>query len=274
MGGDFGKLIARERCRRWVTSKSFYSDMKVSCSYARYTVIEKGGKPYASLDLARELIDKLKIEESKGLSAWVRDLMPNERTKKYFLDIDADDFSASPSILIEDKTLAKLFAQDAIFKEIAVYISMYSDRGVQLSEVVKEFSISNSNANLILNQLIGTGIIIREGKYYKVPNGYWINTPNSPEYRKSTTKVFADSINSHFSKPFDEGETIEHSIFRLLSPNQINDAKDKIRELARWFTLLEDESGAKPYRFFMGGNCATLGQNKKKYVPSERDIVQ
>ena len=150
---------------------------------------------------------------------------------------------------------------------------MYSKKGVSLRDIVNKFCIPSSEAGLILNQLISTGILVKEGIYYKVPNGYWINTPNSSEYRASTTKVFIDTINSHFSNPIDENKTIEHSIFRLISPNQILDTKEKIRELARWFTLLEDDPNGHPYRFFMGGNFAKLGNNKTKYIPSKRDII-
>lgn len=274
--GEFGELIERERKKKWISRRKFYNFSGLSCSYPRYTVIEKGNKPYASLELAIELIEKLQIDESRGLHAFVRDQMPDAQKKSYFVDLNEDYYSSRiSSIVIDDDEKREFFEASPIYKEMSVYISMFSNtRSITISEISKKFKIKKCDAQLILNQLETLGIIVRSKENsYVVPSGSWLSTPNSAEYRKAVSIVFSDAVNSHFSMPYYEGETYEHSTLRLVSKQMISELHLRIKNLARWFSVQPDpKDNVVPYRFFCGGNFASFGDNKTHFTPGKRSI--
>ena len=265
--GEFGHFIATERKKKWLTRKDFFDQANLSCSYGRYTVIEKGKTPWASLNLAIEILSKLDADESLGLHCWVRDCMPSPQQKAYFIDLSEDQYSSRPASLnIEDDEKKYFFEKSPLYKEISVYISMYDYRGVKFNELLREFAIDRRDLQLKLKHLQLIGLIYSKDEHFYVPGGSWLRTPNTVGFRKAVSIVFSDTVNSHFSSEYSESNTIEHSAMRLATLDQIEQLRARIRVLSRWFSLLPDCRNGIPYRIFFGGNRAVFGSNKEKYI--------
>lgn len=268
MNGEFGKLVERERKKKWLSSKQFHKEKKIDCTYPRYTVIENGRTPFASLKLAQQIIKALNIDESRALHAWVRDLMPPDK-KAYFVDLNEDYYSSRlTTIVIDDEEKKYFFERSPLYKELSVYISMFSDRGVTFDELQNKFNIKKQDLMLILNQLKILGILAEKNRKFVVPAGSWLTTPNTEEFRKAVSVVFADAVNSHFSGRYIEGESFEHSTLRLVDKELISELHLRLKNIARWFTVQPDKvKNGIPFRFFAGANYAVFGENKNKYIP-------
>ena len=273
-GFDFSKLIARERSTRWVTAKDFWNSKKelLCCTYNRYSVIE-AGKAKPSLDLARRIIEALEIDESTALHAWVRDLMPDNLSKSYFIDLQSSLNTPTYRAIAITEEQSKSFRDCPLSNEIAVYISMYSGKGVTLKELALEFAMKKSELKPILQKLINNSIVRESKGTYSIYEHAWINIPDFSEFRESRNRNFELSINSHFSTNYTEEITIEQSTTRLLSKKQINLVRQVARGIARWITLLpEDFKNGIPYRFFCGGNISKHGNNRVSIAPDNRTI--
>lgn len=271
MNSEFGALIRRERRKSWLSGRQFVSQTGLPMSYTRYSVIESGKRPYASLSSAIQILEHLKIDESLGLHAWVRDLMPDDHRKHYFFDTDERRLRPRSTTITVNSEQKPFFEKSPIYKEVSAYISMYSYRGVCINELTQIFSMRKNDLQLILNQLETLELVqLKEKKYY-VPAECWIETPNIPQFRKAVTQVFRSAINSHFSHQFIQGKSIEHSTLRLINDQQLQELSQRVDVLARWISLLPDDTDeGKPYRFFIGGNYATFGDSKKHFVPYQK----
>ena len=142
-GLEFSRLISLERSLHWDTAKKFWSEKKdeLGCSYNRYSVIEKGTAK-ASLDLAKKIIQALGVAEDSGLYAWVRDLMPDEKSRSYFPEPNSlDKVSRTPMMYIDENRL-KLFNESEFAFQMAIYISMFTYRGVSEKELSENFQMN------------------------------------------------------------------------------------------------------------------------------------
>ena len=115
-GLEFSRLISMERALRWESAKKFWTEKKdvLGCSYNRYSVIEKGTAK-ASLDLAKKIIQALGVAEDSGLYAWVRDLMPDEKSRSYFPEPNSfEKVSRTPLMYINEQKLKLLIKFEKI----------------------------------------------------------------------------------------------------------------------------------------------------------------
>ena len=271
MSSEFGALIRRERRKSWLSGRQFVTETGLPMSYTRYSVIESGKPPYASLNSAIQILKHLKMNESLGLHAWVRDLMPDDHRKNYFFDTDERRLRPRSTTITINYEQKPFFEKSPIYKEVSAYISMYSYRGVSLSELAQNFSMKKNELQLVLNQLETLELVQMKEKKYYVPAECWIETPNIPQFRTAVTQVFRSAINSHFSHEYVQGKSIEHSTLRLINDQQLKELHQRVDVLARWISLLPDDTAdGKPFRFFIGGNYAAFGDRKTHFIPYEK----
>ena len=263
-GLEFSRLISMERALRWETAKKFWTEKKdeLGCSYNRYSVIEKGTAK-ASLDLAKKIIQALGVAEDSGLYAWVRDLMPDEKSRSYFPEPNSfEKVSRTPLMYINEQKL-KLFYENEFAFQMATYISMFTFRGVSEEELIQTFQMNKLEVKSLLNQLLKHRIVLKNSQGdYEVPDEAWLQIPDLRDFRATRIKVFQQYIESHFSSPHFGDSTLEMGCSRLLSQRQIDLIKIKVQTLLSWIGMLPDEQGAIPWHFFGAANIAKFWQYK------------
>lgn len=254
-------MIHRSRIRKYPTASEFYKSKNLSCTYQRYVNIEKGYRP--SIKLALEIIEALSVDESSALYAWVRDLMPDEKRKGYFVDLGAQEEKLLSSIQISQEH-AELFADDPVYFELLGYISMYSHRRVSIKELSKTFKMTPQNIKERIRKLnIYNLVQIDEKKLCFINSDSWVGVPEFDEFLLLRRKNFVNGIESHFSSNFVKGKTIEHITTRLVTDRQIVELNSKIRSLLNWFWSLPNPlSGEKPYSLCIAGNNTRFGNSK------------
>ena len=274
VGKDFSRMISLKRSLRWPSAKKFWTEKKeeLACSYNRYAVIEKGSAR-AGLDLAKRIIRALDIAGDSGLFAWVRDMMPDDQSRACFVDPAACENFARTPLLYLDRDRVRLFRDQEFAFEMAGYISMYTFRGVSEDELCKAFGLSKALVKDLINQLMLCGVVVKNPKdLYEVPDEAFAYLSDLPELKELRVKAFNRVVESHYSKPFVEGHTVEMAYMRLFSPEQMEKLRARVKSLASWVEMLPDEAESEPYYIGIAANPATFGRSRKKLFHADRDI--
>ena len=273
-GQDFAALISMERSVRWPTAKKFWTEKKdqLNCSYNRYAVIEKGSAR-SGLDLARKIIAALGIDESAALHAWVRDLMPDESCRNYFAGPELAKSFAQTPVMPMDRGRLELFTDHEFSFEMAVYIFMYTKRGVFEEELSQVFRVSRAEVRRLLALLLQRAVIVKNSDgSYEVRDEAWLQIPDFKELRPLNNRLYQGILESHVSTAYYEDLSMEIWCMRLLNQKQISMIRGKLMSLMKWIGMLPDEPDSVPYGFTGAGNLAQFGKSRKKIFREEREL--
>lgn len=251
--GDFQKILVKSRRQKFKTSKDFYVKHKFSFTYARYSSIERGEIP--SIKIALEIIKNLNLDERHALNAWVRDKMPTEHTKNYFLDIDEEtslNLARSKENRI-NRMQAQLIRENPIYFDILTYLSIYSKyREINIKRLSQLFKSDVEDMSIYLNNLYNYGLINKNegGNYFLLE---WIVIPDQEEYQDIRNANFHHAIQSHRKKGVRK-DTFQNTVTRLVSEEQRDQIKAKIKTFLNWLVGLEDEKKGTAYTILICGN--------------------
>ena len=267
-GLEFSRIISLERSLRWDTAKKFWAEKKdeLGCSYNRYSVIEKG-TARASLDLAKKIIQALDILEDSGLYAWVRDLMPDQRSRRYFSDPNFHGKIANTPVMYLSVDRMNLFRDEEFGLEMAAYISIFSFRGVSEDEIVEVFRMDRVDVKRLLNRLLTVDIIFQNLRGdYEVPDGGWIQIPQYSTFRPTKMRVFRQTMESHVSAIPNDHQSIEQNCVRSLNLKQIKLFQKKALALANLIGTFPDELNSHAYAFCIAGNYTKFGKKIQSFL--------
>lgn len=229
---DFSRMVKEARELLYETSVQFHRDEKIPCTYFYYTRVERGQVP--NIDLALALIDKLGINERKGLFAWARSQMPTQNSRAIFADLEDKPARSSEQesvhrSMVLNRMQAGLLESDPVFWELLVYTSCYFEvEEVTTAKVAKDFGMPVKKIKELMDQLFDFGLLDKpkSGVYLAKE---WIYIPQTAEFDKIRDKNFIRATKQFWKQP--KGERFRTTITRLLNEHQIKQIEYKLSAL-------------------------------------------
>jgi hypothetical protein len=204
---EFSEIVRNARTKKFKTAKDFFRQSNLSCTYAYYSKVENGVLP--EIEIALEIISKLRLNQRRALFAWTRDHMPSRELKALFSELgDATPLSAeqtdsSRSITV-NRMQAKLLLEKPVYWEILVYYGTYFGKHIPtIRELSKVFSLSEKELTSALTEMYNFGLLDVNGQ-----GGYvskeWIYIPYSLEYRELRDSNFKRAFDQFLRSKFED----------------------------------------------------------------------
>ena len=246
---EFARLVREARQKENKSARNFFSNSKISCSYANYARIEKGALPDASL--AVEILKYLKLNIRTGLYALVRDRMPDAETKAMFLEMkdrpprSSNQESQSRSLVV-NRMQKKLLESDPVYWELITYLSTFDGfRRFLDRDLARIFKTPVVKLRKQLQELFDYGLI-EQDKEKHFYTKEWIFVPYEKEFENLRNFNFGHATKK-FLKSKDE-DKFRTTVTRLLTQKQ----RGELESLVRAFTnsvididQVEDPTNAK-----------------------------
>lgn len=237
---NFSELIKRERAISFENAKDFHAQSGLSCAYSHYSLIEKG-KAVPKIELAVEILSKLKIDERKGLYAWVRSSMPDEKTRSYFPDIEesptvAETFSSNEISMILNRGQGNLLREDPVNWELILFINCTPN--VSKQAIAKEFNLSLGVITDRLNKLYDNGLIEvdKAGNYFSINKIY---LPQKNEFHDVRDMNFKRSLDQFMRQT--GNEKYRSTVTIKLTDDQAREVRRKALEFGIWLMNIEKD---------------------------------
>ena len=236
---DFATLIVREREKLGLNTRAFHSRFKLTCSYFYYLKVEQGTIP--SIDLALEIIEKLKLNRRKSLYAWTRDQMKTADDKAIFTEIGdeapvpADQLSIDRTVVV-NRMQSELLCQNPLYWEILLFLSLQGSKEVTLGAISQSFRMASAKMKGFLEELYRYGLISKGDKGFFTKG--WVFIPYDQE--------FEDVRDINFRRAFDQffkykGEPkFRSTVTHVLSKKQLRQLEQKA------IALINSVVGMKP----------------------------
>lgn len=262
---EFGTLVHRERAKQYPTAKEFYVKNSISCTYAYYSRIEKGILP--EIEVALEILSKLKVHLRTGLTAWVRDQMPNSATKALFTD-PSDEVAytgKTPTVnraLLINRMQAKLLKENPVFWEILLYVVAYFGRkDITVADIAKTFDMKVLDAKRLVDELFEYGLLDSgDNKVFRTKE--WLVIPYEEEFQALRDVNFKRA----FEKFVQSSTKIKFrtTITKLMNPSDLEIIEAKVVALTNSLIALPEPGDLKeavPYTVGVFASPRTFGHD-------------
>lgn len=262
---EFSDYVLKTRKLEYYSARKFWSTNKeeLSISYERYARIEKG--ELTTLKTAKELIKALHLDEYTALHAWMRSQLDDKTQRSYFSDPSKERDQIKNKLIISDQQ-KKIFEDCPFLYRIIVYLALFSNKKVITGKTLaNDFNLTYKEAILIINRLQGCDLIDLRSERLIFTG--WCIIPDSQPYRNIRRKNFCSMVKHHFDHDYSENSSIEKISIRRVKEKNVNELRDRINSLFRWWgnTDLEESDKGIPYSFFVGGAGIESFKNDAAY---------
>lgn len=262
--GEFSSQIHSARLKNYRSAKAFWTAKQPSCSYAQYSLIERGTDlPLAPL--AAQIAKCLEIDLRDAMYAWAADSMPSDDLKDLFKrtdDAPQPDASeikalapASPPLVI-NRMQANLLVEKRHLHDILSYMATYycHHERFTTSEIAQVFAFSKTEASAALNTLYDYGLIdcIGNNEYSCKMH---ITIPHEADLEQLQYQVFRRAIETFEEAAAEGKKPLRATLTRLLTPEQYAAVEHRFRILRNWVWSLPElaTDEAKPHTIGLFG---------------------